>query len=84
MTPERVLQHSPLVLDQRQRERYFADGGPVPKFARAGVRAAMEPLARWDRWAASHPDHYVASSLWAQFQATIPALTGGFRPSPTS
>ena len=26
MTPERVLQHSPLVLDQRQRERYFADG----------------------------------------------------------
>ena len=26
MTPERVLQHPPLVLDQRQRERYFADG----------------------------------------------------------
>lgn len=26
MTPERVLQHSPLVLGQRQRERYFADG----------------------------------------------------------
>jgi hypothetical protein len=26
MTPERVRQHSPLVLDQRQRERYFADG----------------------------------------------------------
>jgi len=26
MTPERVLQHPPLVLDQRQRDRYFADG----------------------------------------------------------
>ena len=26
MTPERVLQHAPLVLDQRARERYFADG----------------------------------------------------------
>ena len=26
MTPERVLQHPPLVLEQRQRERYFADG----------------------------------------------------------
>ena len=26
MTPEGVLQHSPLVLDQRQRERYFANG----------------------------------------------------------
>src|SRR5438309_11442907 len=26
MTPERVLQHPPLVLDQRQRERYFEDG----------------------------------------------------------
>jgi ectoine hydroxylase len=26
MTPERVLKHSPLVLGQRQRERYFADG----------------------------------------------------------
>ena len=26
MTPERVLEHAPLVLDQRQRERYFADG----------------------------------------------------------
>jgi ectoine hydroxylase len=26
MTPEHVLQHSPLVLDQRQRGRYFADG----------------------------------------------------------
>jgi hypothetical protein len=26
MTPEHVLQHRPLVLDQRQRERYFADG----------------------------------------------------------
>jgi ectoine hydroxylase len=26
MTPERVLQYPPLVLDQRQRERYFADG----------------------------------------------------------
>ena len=26
MTPERVLQHRPLVLDQRERERYFADG----------------------------------------------------------
>ena len=26
MTPERVLQHSPLVLDHRRRERYFADG----------------------------------------------------------
>jgi len=26
MTPERVLQHTPLVLDQRMRERYFDDG----------------------------------------------------------
>ncbi len=26
MTPERVLQHPPLVLDQRQRDRYFANG----------------------------------------------------------
>ena len=26
MTPERVLQHSPLVLDQQMRERYFDDG----------------------------------------------------------
>ena len=26
MTPERVLQHSPQVLDRRQRERYFEDG----------------------------------------------------------
>ena len=26
MTPERVLQHPPLVLEQRQREHYFADG----------------------------------------------------------
>ena len=26
MTPERVLQHAPLVLDQRARERYFAEG----------------------------------------------------------
>jgi Phytanoyl-CoA dioxygenase (PhyH) len=26
MTPERVLQHAPLVLDQRAREQYFADG----------------------------------------------------------
>ena len=26
MTPERVLQHPPLVLEQRQRERYFEDG----------------------------------------------------------
>src|SRR3989442_11075122 len=26
MTPERVLQHLPLVLEQRQRERYFTDG----------------------------------------------------------
>src|SRR6267142_2535746 len=26
MTPERVLQQPPLVLDQRQRERYFTDG----------------------------------------------------------
>src|SRR5262245_44459469 len=26
MTPERVLQHPPLALDQRQRDRYFADG----------------------------------------------------------
>ena len=26
MTPERVLQHAPLVLDQRQREQYFEDG----------------------------------------------------------
>jgi len=26
MTPERVLQHPPLVLEQRQRERYFTDG----------------------------------------------------------
>jgi hypothetical protein len=26
MTPERVLQHPPLVLDQRLRERYFEDG----------------------------------------------------------
>jgi ectoine hydroxylase len=26
MTPERILQHRPLVLDQQARERYFADG----------------------------------------------------------
>jgi ectoine hydroxylase len=26
MTPEHVLQHPPLVLDQRERERYFEDG----------------------------------------------------------
>src|SRR4029450_9725952 len=26
MTPERVLQHAPLVLDQGAREQYFADG----------------------------------------------------------
>jgi hypothetical protein len=26
MTPERVLEHPPLVLDQRARERYFGDG----------------------------------------------------------
>ncbi len=26
MTPERVLQHKPLVLDQRARERYCEDG----------------------------------------------------------
>jgi hypothetical protein len=26
MTPERVRQHAPLVLDQRAREQYFADG----------------------------------------------------------
>ena len=26
MTPERILQHAPLVLDQRAREQYFADG----------------------------------------------------------
>ena len=26
MTPERVLQHPPLVLDRAARERYFADG----------------------------------------------------------
>jgi hypothetical protein len=26
MTPERVLQHAPLVLDPQARERYFADG----------------------------------------------------------
>ena len=26
MTPERVLQHRPLVLDQRAREQYFEDG----------------------------------------------------------
>jgi hypothetical protein len=26
MTPERVLQHTPLVLDRAARERYFADG----------------------------------------------------------
>ena len=26
MTPERVLQHRPLVLDQAACERYFADG----------------------------------------------------------
>ena len=26
MTPERVLQHAPLVLDQRAREQYFTDG----------------------------------------------------------
>lgn len=26
MTPERVLEHKPLVLDQATRERYFADG----------------------------------------------------------
>ena len=26
MTPERVRQHSPQVLDQRQREQYFEDG----------------------------------------------------------
>ncbi|MGH9277326.1 MAG: glycosyltransferase, partial [Acidimicrobiales bacterium] len=44
------------------RERYFGEGGPVPSLARPAVRAAMDGLARWDRWAATHPDVYIASS----------------------
>ena len=37
MTPEDVLRHRPLVLDQRQRERYFADGFlAVPGYVGAG------------------------------------------------
>src|SRR5262252_445154 len=37
MTPERVLQHPPLVLDQRQRDRYFADGFlAVPGYVASG------------------------------------------------
>lgn len=43
-------------------DRYFADGGPVPRLARPVVRAAMGGLARWDRRAARRPDVYVASS----------------------
>jgi hypothetical protein len=36
MIPERVLQHSPLVLGQRQREQYFEDGFlPVPGYVGA-------------------------------------------------
>jgi hypothetical protein len=37
MTPERVLEHRPLVLDRRQRERYFEDGFlAVPGYVGAG------------------------------------------------
>jgi hypothetical protein len=37
MTPERVLQHGPLVLTQRDRERYFEDGClTLPGYVGAG------------------------------------------------
>lgn len=51
MTPERVLQHSPLVLDPRQRKRYFEDGLlVVPGLRRRPVaRSAARRGGREDR-----------------------------------
>ena len=55
MTPERVLQHAPLVLDQRARERYFEDGFlTVPGYVGARVaRSAPRGRRRQDRGVAA-------------------------------
>ena len=69
MTPDRVLQHAPLVLDQRARERYFADGfltvpgyvgGPWLRRLRAVVDTKIEEsrrLAASDDQFDLAPDH---------------------------
>jgi ectoine hydroxylase-related dioxygenase (phytanoyl-CoA dioxygenase family) len=45
MTPERVLQHRPLVLDHRARERYFADGFlTVPGYVGAAWLARLRAV----------------------------------------
>ena len=45
MTPERVLQHPPLVLDQRARERYFEDGFlTVPGYVGASWRDRLRAV----------------------------------------
>ncbi len=49
MTPEQILSHPPIVLDQDQRERFFEQGylvleGFLPEAWRERLRAAMEEL----------------------------------------
>jgi hypothetical protein len=45
MTPERVLHHRPLVLAQRERERYFEDGClTVPGYVGAAWRERLRAV----------------------------------------
>lgn len=69
MTPEKILAHEALVLEQNQREAYFSDGYTIARGflagdwlerTRAAYRAAVErsrPLERSNQWFALQPDH---------------------------
>src|SRR6266508_1598458 len=58
MTPERVLPHLPLVLDQRMRERYFDDGFlTVPGYVGAAKIEESRRLAASDDQFDLAPDH---------------------------
>src|SRR5437764_13558434 len=63
MTPERVLQHPPLVLEQRQRERYFEDGFlTVPDYVGAAwlerLRAVVAAKIEESRTLAASDDQF--------------------------
>src|SRR2546425_728783 len=63
MTPERVLQHPPLVLDRRQRERYFEDGFlTVPGYVGAAwldrLRAVVAAKIEESRMLTSSDDQF--------------------------
>ena len=63
MTPDRVLQHAPLVLDQRMRERYFDEGfltvpGYIGGAWLARLRAVVESKVEESRTLTSSDDQF--------------------------